>query len=114
MIGKNIKKARLLAGLSQTQLGELVGKGVSTISEWESDKRSPDVEMLPLLSSVLNVSMAYLMGITDDSKFGKTAKEEIITLSDSSRELLVAYNVAEEWKKKAVRRILGMEEEEEG
>ena len=36
MVGKQIKKARLLAGLSQGKLGAIIGKGVSTISEWES------------------------------------------------------------------------------
>ena len=109
MIGKNIKKARLLAGLSQTQLSEKIGKGVSTISEWESDKRSPDVEMLPLLSKVLNVSQGFLIGMTDNPNSGRTEKEEIIKLKRFDTELLVAYNLAEDWKKLAVRKILDMD-----
>ena len=61
MIGKQIKKARQLAGLSQKELGDAVGKGISTISEWESGKRSPDIELIPKLGRVLNVSQAFLM-----------------------------------------------------
>ena len=109
MIGKNIKKARLLAGLSQTQLGEKIGKGVSTISEWESDKRSPDVDLIPELSKILNVSQGFLMGMTDNPKFVGTEKEEIVRLNRFDTELLVAYNLAKDWQKLAVRKILDMD-----
>ena len=54
MVGKQIKKARLLAGLTQKQFGELLGgKGISTVSEWESGKRSPDIELIPLMSKTV-------------------------------------------------------------
>lgn len=110
MIGERIKKARHLAGLSQKQLGDLIGKGISTISEWESGKRSPDVELIPEISKVLNVSMGYLIGMTDNPKYGKTEKSEIITPSRETSELMVAYNLAPDWKKRAVRQLLGMDE----
>ena len=110
MVGDQIKKARHLAGLSQKQLGDLVGKGISTVSEWESGKRSPDVELLPTLSEVLNVSMSYLIGITDDPMYGKTVKSEIIKPSQETVDLISAYALAPDWKKKAVRQLLEMDE----
>jgi transcriptional regulator with XRE-family HTH domain len=113
MVGDQIKKARRLAGLSQKQLGDLVGKGISTVSEWESNKRSPDVELLPVLSEALNVSMSYLIGVTDNPSFGKTAKEEIVQPTSEIRELMSAYALAPDWKKKAVRQLLGMDDEYE-
>ena len=62
MIGEQIKKARRNAGLTQKQLGDaLGGKGISTISEWESGKRSPDIELIPKLAEVLGVSQSWLM-----------------------------------------------------
>ena len=61
MIGEQIKKARRNAGLTQKQLGDALGKGISTISEWESGKRSPDIDLLPTLAEVLGVSQAWLM-----------------------------------------------------
>lgn len=110
MVGDQIKKARHLAGLSQKQLGDLIGKGISTISEWESCKRSPDVELLPVLSDVLNVSMSYLIGTTDDPKYGRTEKTEIIKPTREISDLMNAYALAPEWKKRAVRELLGMNE----
>ena len=111
MVGDQIKKARHLAGLSQKQLGDLVGKGISTVSEWESNKRSPDVELLPAISEALNVSMSYLLGMTDNPSFGKTATAEIIKPSAELADLMSAYALAPDWKKKAVRELLGMDDE---
>lgn len=113
MVGDQIKKARHLAGLSQKQLGDLVGKGISTVSEWESNKRSPDVELLPIISKALNVSMGYLIGVTDNPSFGKAIREEIIQPSQEISELMDAYALAPDWKKKAVRQLLGMDDEYE-
>lgn len=111
MVGTQIKKARQLAGLSQKELGELIGKGISTISEWESGKRSPDVEMLPILSEVLHVGQSFIIGITDDPGYAQTGKEEIVRLSRENNDLVFAYSLAPDWKKKAVRYLLGMDEE---
>ena len=62
MLGEKIKKARLLAGLTQKQFGELIGgKGISTVSEWESGKRSPDIELIPIMSQILNVEPAFFV-----------------------------------------------------
>ena len=110
MVGDQIKKARHLAGLSQKQLGDLIGKGISTVSEWESGKRSPDVELLPVISDVLNVSMSYLIGVTDDPRYGKTIKAEIIRPTREIEDLMEAYALAPDWKKKAVRQLLGMDD----
>ena len=110
MVGDQIKKARHLAGMSQKQLGDLVGKGISTVSEWESGKRSPDVELLPIISDVLNVSMSFLIGVTDDPRYGKTVKTEIVTPTREISELMDAYALAPDWKKKAVRQLLGMDD----
>jgi transcriptional regulator with XRE-family HTH domain len=64
MVNERIKSARLAAGLTQTELGRRVNKSVSTVSEWELGKRTPDLEILPDLARALNVSVAYLIGDT--------------------------------------------------
>lgn len=65
MIGERIKTAREAAGLTQTEFGRAVGKSVSTVSEWESGKRSPGVKLLPDIAKALSVSVAYLIGETE-------------------------------------------------
>ena len=96
MIGKQIKKARLLAGLSQKELGDLIGKGISTISEWESGKRSPDVELIPVLGNVLKVSQAFLLDITDDPYYKQNeVVPDKFPLYDEDYKLLNAYHAAD-------------------
>ena len=110
MIGKQIKKARLLAGLSQKELGDLVGKGISTISEWESGKRSPDVELIPILGSVLRVSQAFLLDMTDDPYY-KPADNlpDKFPLYEEDRKLLDAYHNADSKTRAIVRALLDIE-----
>lgn len=110
MIGKQIKKARLLAGLKQKQLGDLLGgKGVSTISEWESGKRSPDVELLPELSRVLNVSQAFLLDLTDDPHYINKDQSEIVPMNEEDIAIVMKYRAAKDEIKTAVRKLLDIE-----
>lgn len=61
-IGSKIKAARKAAHMGQAELGEAIGIGKSSISEWESGKRSPDIDKVKDIAKVLNVTPAYLMG----------------------------------------------------
>lgn len=65
-LGQRIKKLREGKGLSQGELGKLVNVGNTTISQWENDKRIPDLATLDKLANVLKTSSDYLLGRTDD------------------------------------------------
>ena len=114
MVGKQIKKARLLAGLSQGKLGAIIGKGVSTISEWKSGKRSPDIELIPIISEVLNVSQSFLMDLTDDPHrevYGNIP--DSISTFEEDTEILRAYHAADRKTKRMVKMLLNVEEDDE-
>lgn len=64
-LGEKIKEARKQCGLSQEQLAEKMNVSRSAIAKWETDKGLPDLENLKMLSSLLNVSVDYLL---DDGK----------------------------------------------
>ncbi len=66
MIGTRIKNRRKQLRITQKELGAAIGKGESTISEWEAGKRSPDVELIYALAEALHTTPAYLMGWSDD------------------------------------------------
>ena len=66
-IGSKIKAARKAAHMGQAELGEAIGIGKSSISEWESGKRSPDIDKVKDIAKVLNVKPAYLMGWDEPS-----------------------------------------------
>lgn len=54
--GRTIRARRTKLGLSQTKLGELVGRSPSTVRSWERDKSQPnDAAVLTALSAVLGV-----------------------------------------------------------
>ena len=98
MVGEKIKKARLLAGLTQKQFGELIGgKGISTVSEWESGKRSPDIELLPLIAHVLNVKPSFFVDETEEISLSfSSPKSDYDDLSDEEHKLIDAYRLAED------------------
>ena len=60
--GGRLQQVRKAAGLSQEQLGELVGMSRQAVSKWETDQAAPDIDTLALLCGVLGVSADALLG----------------------------------------------------
>ena len=60
-LGKQIKKYRTEAGLSQEELADKVYVSRQTISNWENDKSYPDVKSLVLLSEIFQISLDNLI-----------------------------------------------------
>lgn len=65
IIGKQIKKYRMEKGITQEQLGELVGVTTQAVSKWERGG-TPDIELLPKLAEVLSVSIDTLFGVGEE------------------------------------------------
>lgn len=57
-----IKALRERAGLTQKQLGELLGLGQSTVAMWETDESKPRADKLPELARVLGCTIEDLYG----------------------------------------------------
>ena len=70
VIGENIKKYRIESGITQEQLGELIGVTTQAVSRWERGG-TPDTEMLPILSDVLGVSIDALFS-REEQEFNHT------------------------------------------
>ena len=66
MIGENIKRYRLLKGLSLRKFGELVGMSQTAIMKYEKDLMKPDGDKLLLFANVLGCNVVDL--IKDNSK----------------------------------------------
>ena len=56
IIGRNIAKQRLMRGLSQEELGELLSVSRQSVSKWELGQAMPDVEKIILLSKSWGIS----------------------------------------------------------
>lgn len=60
-LGKQIKKYRTEANLSQEGLADKIFVSRQTISNWENDKNYPDIKSLVLMSEVFQVSLDHLI-----------------------------------------------------
>ncbi len=80
VIGKQIKKFRIAKGITQEQLGELVGVTTQAVSKWERGG-TPDAELLPTIAQVLSVSIDTLFGIAEES-LSLTIARRICQMSD--------------------------------
>ncbi len=67
-IGNKIKQLRLKAGLTQEQLSDSLGISAQSVSKWETGVTMPDISLLPLLSSVLGVTIDEIFDLTADQK----------------------------------------------
>lgn len=60
--GDRMKAARTAKGLTQEQLGEMVGMSGVAIMRYEKNQREPRQKALNKIAMVLGVSEAWLMG----------------------------------------------------
>ena len=75
--GNEIRQLRKNLRLSQEGLANLIGVSRSAVYDWERDAYSPEGENLVNLAKALEVSVAYLIGETDDpTPADKTAQKE--------------------------------------
>lgn len=63
--GQRLADLRREKGFSQVQLAQMLNMGQSTIAMYERDKRSPDNKTLERLADFFNVSVDYLLCLTD-------------------------------------------------
>ena len=60
-IGKNIKRLRQNKGITQEQLGEVLGVSSQAVSKWENETAFPDITILPELAEYFGISIDELM-----------------------------------------------------
>lgn len=60
-IGKRISELRKKNGMTQEQLAEALGTTRQSVSKWESEKTSPDIDSVIRMGTLFDVSMDYLL-----------------------------------------------------
>lgn len=61
-LNKNIVRLRKKRGLTQEQLANLLNVSVTAVSKWENGNNRPDIELLPDMADVFQVSIDSLLG----------------------------------------------------
>ena len=75
-VGEKIKIIRKMAGITQEELAEKMNVSRQTISKWEKEISSPDLESAIILCDLFEISLDDLL------KGGQSVKEEKISLQD--------------------------------
>lgn len=65
-IGKNIATYRKAKGLTQEELGAMIGITNQSVSKWESEVSMPDILLLPEIANALNITLDDLYGIAKE------------------------------------------------
>lgn len=65
MFGKNLKYYRLRSHLSMKELAERIGVSPMAISNYESGKRMPEIQIIRKLTKALNVKLVDFMAVRD-------------------------------------------------
>lgn len=66
-IGRTISEKRKALRLTQQALAEKLNVSFQAVSKWENDTSCPDIELLPHIAAVLNISIDSLFGYTSQS-----------------------------------------------
>ena len=61
-LGVKVRELRLANGMSQQELGNIVGLTATGVSYWESGKAMPSIDALEKVSEYFGVSVDYLLG----------------------------------------------------
>lgn len=93
MFAKRLKEARKRKNLLQKELASLLGVSRTTVTSWENGTRVPEFETLQRIADVLEVSVDYLLGRSDNpsptpSKTQKPLHQRRIELEEAFKELL--------------------------
>ena len=88
-IGKQIKKYRIEAKLSQDELADKIYVTRQTISNWENDRNYPDIRSLVLLGSVFGVSLDILVKGDVETMKEKIDAEDIRSFKRDQRIFLI-------------------------
>ena len=88
-IGEQLSEIRKDKGYTQEDLAEVLHVTKSTLSNYENDRRTPDIAFIKSFSKVMDVSVDYIIGITEipqgisilKKRIGKnTTVEQIINM----------------------------------
>lgn len=84
--GDRLRVAREKKGYSQRELGRILGLGVNQINRYEKEGNDPTAAILAAIAQELNVTIDYLLGLSDIPQGYATAD-----LEPDQRHLVDAY-----------------------
>ena len=65
-----LKELRIAKGMTQSEVAKVIGYSSLSYARYEKGEREPDVSTLCKLADYFEVSVDYLIGRTEQEKFG--------------------------------------------
>ncbi|WP_051622629.1 helix-turn-helix domain-containing protein [Exiguobacterium sp. AB2] len=93
-IGKRAFARRKDLGLTQKFIAEQLKVSPNTYSNYESDKRKIEADMIPKLAKLLKTTTSYLLGESDDPE--ETKFEAAMRFSDMEIKILRTLNLSDD------------------
>lgn len=87
-LGERLKKLRLEHNISQTELAKQFNIARSTLSQYESNQRTPSDDIKLKISDYFNVSLDYLIGKTDIKNYEDDSNITVALHSDHEYDAL--------------------------
>ncbi len=92
MFSEQLKIARKQKGLSQAELGKLLGVQAQTVGRWENGKSKPNLEKINKLCEILNIPLYSL--ISKDVDYQLNYEEAFIVnkfreLNDDGKSIVI-------------------------
>lgn len=73
-LNEKIKKLRLENNLTQQELSEKLGVSTQAVSRWETNSTFPDIELLPDIASIFEITVDELLGVNDSINNNRVEK----------------------------------------
>ena len=92
--GKKLTECRKAKNLSQKELANIFNTSHTTIGKYERDEMTPSIEAAKKLAKILDTTVGYLLGESDNADLFKDPKmlqrfQDISNLSDKDKECLL-------------------------
>lgn len=71
-----LREYRKRSGLTMKKLGEMVGASEASISQYETGRVEPDIELMIKMSNVLGITVDNLIGRTEETETEKPITDE--------------------------------------
>ena len=90
-IGSRIRDARKAAKLTQSDLGNKLGKNLRTVQKYESGEIEPAFSTIMQISSILDVSPAFLLGLREKFSTANELEQRAYSVLNTSLAYLNYY-----------------------
>lgn len=80
-LNKNISALRKKKGITQEELAERLGVTAQAVSKWENEISCPDIQLLPKIAELFDVSIDELMGVSKRNDVVMSSKKSFEELT---------------------------------